>query len=157
MSPYVERLNIIGNYDRIVEIGQAMNIDEHFSTGLYPDKAMAVIGGIKSFADFVGIPANLKVLGVKPEDFEIMAENAMKDACAVTNPRKARKRRSSKSIVRPTRATCKTHVRLQNTADFTRNQRRFGLWERIQIGSLAFRSMAQAQLGTNPHESILSI
>lgn len=91
LLPYVERFNIIGNYDRIVEIGRAMNIDEHFSTGLYPDKAMAVIGGIKSFADFVGIPANLKVLGVKPEDFEVMAENAMKDACAVTNPRKAKK------------------------------------------------------------------
>ncbi len=91
LLPYVERFNIIGNYDRIVGIGQAMNMDEHFSTGLYPDKAMAVIGGIKRFADFVGIPANLKVLGVKPEDFEIMAENAMKDACAVTNPRKAKK------------------------------------------------------------------
>ena len=91
LLPYVERFNIIGNYDRIVEIGQAMNMDEHFSTGLYSDKAMAVIGGIKRFADFVGIPANLKVLGVKPEDFEIMAENAMKDACAVTNPRKAKK------------------------------------------------------------------
>ena len=29
--------------------------------------------------------------GVKPEDFEIMAEHAMQDACAATNPRKATK------------------------------------------------------------------
>ena len=28
-------------------------------------------------------------MGVKEEDFKIMAENAMKDACSFTNPRKA--------------------------------------------------------------------
>lgn len=91
LLPYVERFNIIGNYDRIVEIGAAMKMDSHFVTSGYADSAMAVVGGIKKFADFVGIPANLKVLGVKPEDFEVMAENAMKDACAITNPRKAKK------------------------------------------------------------------
>ena len=39
----------------------------------------------------VGIPQNLRSLGVKEEDFEIMAENAMKDVCQLTNPRKATK------------------------------------------------------------------
>ena len=34
----------------------------------------------------VGIPANLEVLGVKPEDYDVLATNAMKDACGVTNP-----------------------------------------------------------------------
>ena len=37
----------------------------------------------------VGIPKNLRELGVKEEDFGIMAENAMKDVCQLTNPRKA--------------------------------------------------------------------
>ena len=39
----------------------------------------------------MGIPSDLKQLGVKPEDFEVMAENAMKDVCCLTNPRKATK------------------------------------------------------------------
>jgi len=34
----------------------------------------------------VGIPPNLKVLGAKPEDFPTLATNAMKDACALSNP-----------------------------------------------------------------------
>ncbi len=91
LLPYVERFNIIGNYDRIVRIGQAMRIGEHSAYATYEDQAMNVIAGIKRFADYVGIPKNLKELGVKPEDFDIMAENAMKDACALTNPRKAKK------------------------------------------------------------------
>ena len=37
------------------------------------------------------ITTGLKSLGVDPADFEIMAENAMKDATAATNPRKATK------------------------------------------------------------------
>ncbi|QLL35111.1 hypothetical protein HG536_0H04870 [Torulaspora globosa] len=34
----------------------------------------------------LNIPRNLKDLGVKVEDFDILAENAMKDACGLTNP-----------------------------------------------------------------------
>ena len=34
----------------------------------------------------VDIPANLNTLGVKPEDYDILATNAMKDACGLTNP-----------------------------------------------------------------------
>ena len=39
----------------------------------------------------VGIPANLNVLGVKPEDYDILATNAMKDACGLTNPKQPSK------------------------------------------------------------------
>lgn len=34
----------------------------------------------------MNIPRNLKELGAKPEDFDILAENAMNDACHLTNP-----------------------------------------------------------------------
>ena len=47
--------------------------------------------GLKTFGRYLGIPQNLRSLGVDPADFEVMAENAMKDACAATNPRKATK------------------------------------------------------------------
>ena len=35
--------------------------------------------------------ADLRELGVREEDFAIMADNAMKDVCQLTNPRKATK------------------------------------------------------------------
>ena len=50
-----------------------------------------LVAFIRNLAKQVGIPANLRVLGVKPEDFEIMAEHAMQDACMATNPRIATK------------------------------------------------------------------
>ena len=34
----------------------------------------------------MGIPANLKELGADPKDFDTLASNAMKDACALSNP-----------------------------------------------------------------------
>ncbi|MCP5774842.1 L-threonine dehydrogenase, partial [Klebsiella pneumoniae] len=36
-----------------------------------------------------GIPSGLTELNVKEADLAIMAENAQKDACMLTNPRKA--------------------------------------------------------------------
>ena len=40
----------------------------------------------RSLSKEVGIPANLKVLGAKPADFPTLATNAMRDACAASNP-----------------------------------------------------------------------
>ena len=39
----------------------------------------------KKLSKDVDTPANLDVLGVKPEDCDILATNAMKDACGLTN------------------------------------------------------------------------
>ncbi|KAL2632220.1 hypothetical protein R1flu_016906 [Riccia fluitans] len=50
-----------------------------------------VLRDIRSLSKDVGIPRNLQELGVKPEDFELLAENTMKDACGFTNPRKPTK------------------------------------------------------------------
>ncbi|KAJ7527061.1 hypothetical protein O6H91_16G034200 [Diphasiastrum complanatum] len=54
------------------------------------DGALAVeevLASIRSLSKDVGIPKNLEILKVKPEDYELLAENAMKDACGFTNPR----------------------------------------------------------------------
>ncbi|KAJ7527053.1 hypothetical protein O6H91_16G034000 [Diphasiastrum complanatum] len=50
-----------------------------------------VLAEIRSLSKDVGIPKNLEVLKVKPEDYETLAENAMKDACGFTNPRQPTK------------------------------------------------------------------
>ncbi len=87
LLPYVEEFNLIGNVDRFGVIARTMNIN---TDGMSPFEAgEACVHGIRQFGLYLGIPKNLRALGVKPEDFEIMAENAMKDACALTNPRKA--------------------------------------------------------------------
>ena len=89
LLPYVEEFNLIGNLNRFRDLAEAMGEKvEGLSTG---DAAAKAIQAIRTISKQVGIPANLKVLGVKPEDFEVMAENAMKDVCCLTNPRKATK------------------------------------------------------------------
>ncbi len=50
------------------------------------ETAESAVKFIREFADKLGIPKNLKEMGVKEEDFELLAENAMKDVCHVTNP-----------------------------------------------------------------------
>ena len=89
LLPYVEEFNLIGNLNRFRDLAQAMGEQiDGLSTG---DAAAKAIQAIRTISRQVGIPANLKMLGVKPEDFGVMAENAMKDVCCLTNPRKATK------------------------------------------------------------------
>lgn len=61
--------------------------DPKLMVGMPPSLTAA----IRQLSSQVGIPENLRSLGVKEEDFEAMAENAMKDVCQLTNPRKATK------------------------------------------------------------------
>ena len=89
LLPYVEEFNLIGNLNRFRDLAEAMGEKiEGLSTG---DAAAKAIQAIRTISRQVGIPTDLKQLGVKPEDFGIMAENAMKDVCCLTNPRKATK------------------------------------------------------------------
>lgn len=89
LLPYVESFNLIGNLNRFRDIAEAMG---EKVAGLSTDEAaVKAIAAIRRLSRQVGIPADLKSLGVKPEDFAIMAENAKKDVCQLTNPRKATK------------------------------------------------------------------
>ena len=45
-----------------------------------------VLGRIAEMNAELGIPRNLAELGVDPADFEVLAANALKDACATNNP-----------------------------------------------------------------------
>ncbi len=85
LLPSVESYNLISNPKRFADIAVAMGENiEGLSVREAADKALAAIR--KLSAD-VGIPSGLAELGVKEEDLEIMAKNAMKDACGLTNPR----------------------------------------------------------------------
>ena len=87
LLPHVETFNIIGCPERFADIAAAMGENiEGLSVIEAADKAIAAI---KRLSAEVGIPVGLAELGVKEKDFEVMAQNAMKDLCQYTNPRKA--------------------------------------------------------------------
>lgn len=89
LLPFVEDFNLIGNLNRFRDIADAMG--ENIRGLSTNDAAQKAISAIRTLSQQVGIPNNLKELGVQPKDFEIMADNAMKDACMATNPRIATK------------------------------------------------------------------
>ncbi|MCT6517088.1 MULTISPECIES: L-threonine dehydrogenase [Enterobacterales] len=84
LLPHVQAYNIQAAAGRLKDIAQAMGVD--VSAMSDEQGAKACIEEIRKLAKDVGIPAGLKELGVKEEDFKTLAENALKDACAITNP-----------------------------------------------------------------------
>lgn len=87
LLPVVCEFNLIGNTERFKDIAVAMGVSvKDLST---VDAAKAGIAAIKELSKSVGIPTGLTELGVKEEDFEVMATNAKMDACQLTNPRLA--------------------------------------------------------------------
>ena len=86
LLPHVERFNLIAKMSRFADIARALgeNVD-----GLsVRDAAEKALDSIRALSADVGIPKGLKELGVKEADLKIMAENAQKDACGLTNPRR---------------------------------------------------------------------
>jgi len=85
LLPHVQRFNMIAKMDRFVDIAVAMGEKVgNLSVRAAAEKALEAI---QTLSADVGIPSGLDELGVKEEDLKIMAENAQKDACGLTNPR----------------------------------------------------------------------
>jgi alcohol dehydrogenase len=87
LLPVVSQYNLLSKAERFKDIAVAMGekVD-----GLSTVAAGQVaIDAIKRLAVSVNIPTGLAQLGVKEEDFEVMATNAKLDACQFTNPRLA--------------------------------------------------------------------
>ncbi|WP_407895616.1 iron-containing alcohol dehydrogenase [Lacticaseibacillus sp. N501-2] len=89
LLPIVEEFNIIACPERFRDLAVAMG--ENVEGLSVRDAAELAIKAMRQMAQDVGIPASIKALGAKPEDFELMAENALKDGNAFSNPRKATK------------------------------------------------------------------
>lgn len=88
LLPHVSRFNLIGNVERFVDIAEAMG--ENVQGLSARDAAEKALSSISTLSKDVNIPSGLTELGVKEEDLKLMAGNAMKDACSLTNPRLAK-------------------------------------------------------------------
>lgn len=84
LLPYVEEENAKYVPEKFRAIAKAIGLQVEGKT----DKECAdfVIESIKELSKEVGIPAKLSELGVDEVDLDLLAENAMKDACAPGNP-----------------------------------------------------------------------
>lgn len=84
LLPHVQRFNSRVAAVRLTEVAAALGEEVQ---GLSPEQgADRCIAAIERLARQVGIPAGLRDLKVKEEDFAELASNAMKDACGLTNP-----------------------------------------------------------------------
>jgi alcohol dehydrogenase len=89
LLPHVENYNLIAKLDRFADIAIAMG--ENIEGLSLREAADCALEAIRTLSVDVGIPSGLAELGVKEEDLEVMAENAMNDACGITNPRTPKK------------------------------------------------------------------
>ena len=80
LLPHVEQFNYRVAKQRLDEVGAILGANNADLAGLN------VIDAIKKLADIVAIPKSLQELGVKQSDFAVLADNAMKDVCGLTNP-----------------------------------------------------------------------
>ena len=89
LLPYAEEYNLIADPERFAELARIMGENtDGLSTR---DAAELSIKAMKQLSEDVGIPHSIKDIGAKPEDFDLMAENALKDGNAFSNPRKGTK------------------------------------------------------------------
>jgi 1,3-propanediol dehydrogenase len=85
LMPTVEKWNIISNPERFSDIAELLG--ENITGLSVMEAADKSIEAMIRISEDVGIPTNIKSLGALPEDFDKMAENALKDGNAFSNPR----------------------------------------------------------------------
>jgi alcohol dehydrogenase len=87
LLPEVCEFNKIACPQRFADIAVALGESIQGLSAI--NAADVAIAAIRKLSADVGIPANLAKLGVMEKDFEVMGNNAKKDACQLTNPRLA--------------------------------------------------------------------
>ncbi|MBP1889484.1 1,3-propanediol dehydrogenase [Clostridium moniliforme] len=86
LLPHVEKYNLISNPQKFADIAEFMG--ENIEGLSVMDAAQKAIDAMFRLSADIGIPARLRDMGIKEEDFEYMAEMALKDGNAFSNPRK---------------------------------------------------------------------
>ncbi|MEN5093370.1 L-threonine dehydrogenase [Pseudomonas protegens] len=90
LLPHVQSFNASVCAERLTDVAHALGADIR---GFSPEEgAQAAIAAIRVLARDVEIPAGLRELGAKLQDIPVLAANALKDACGLTNPRPAEQR-----------------------------------------------------------------
>ncbi|MEH6350553.1 L-threonine dehydrogenase [Pseudomonas sp. 3JA] len=90
LLPHVQSFNASVCAVRLTDVAHAMGAD---TRGFSPEEgARDAIAAIRKLALDVDIPAGLRDLGVRLNDVPVLAANALKDACGLTNPRAADQR-----------------------------------------------------------------
>ncbi|MFK0521371.1 iron-containing alcohol dehydrogenase [Paenibacillus illinoisensis] len=84
LLPYVEEMNAKHVPGKFRHIAKAIGMDVKDKSD--EECSMYVIDAIRQLSREVGIPEKLSELGVTDPDLELLADNAMKDACAPGNP-----------------------------------------------------------------------
>ncbi|MBX9561561.1 L-threonine dehydrogenase [Aeromonas hydrophila] len=87
LLPHVQAYNAQVCAGRLKDVARHMGVDVSAMTD--EQGAAAAIAAIQQLARDVKIPTGLEQLGVKADDFNLLAENALKDACGFTNPKQA--------------------------------------------------------------------
>lgn len=87
LLPHVQRYNAQVCAERLKDIAHSMGVD--VSAMSAEQGASAAINAIEDLASKVGIPAGLAILGAKASDIAMLADNALKDVCGLTNPKQA--------------------------------------------------------------------
>ena len=87
LLPHVQRYNAQVSAKRLKDVATSMGVD----TSEMSDQqgTEAAIQAIETLARKVGIPEGLEILDVKVSDIPLLAENALKDVCGLTNPKQA--------------------------------------------------------------------
>jgi alcohol dehydrogenase len=87
LLPHVQRYNAQVCPERLKDIAHCMGVDVLAMSA--QEGANAAIEAIEKLSKIVGIPSGLTTLGVKEEDISLLADNALKDVCGLTNPKQA--------------------------------------------------------------------
>jgi alcohol dehydrogenase len=87
LLPHVQRYNAKVCPERLADVAKAMGVDT--SSMSAEEGAEAAISAIVELSQAVNIPSGLEALNVKADDFKLLADNALKDACGFTNPKQA--------------------------------------------------------------------
>jgi alcohol dehydrogenase len=77
LLPHVEAFNAPSCAARLADVAVALGAEA---------SADAALAAIRKLSADVGIPSGLAQLGVKEADLDTLANNALKDACGLTNP-----------------------------------------------------------------------
>ncbi|MCT4634528.1 MAG: L-threonine dehydrogenase [Firmicutes bacterium] len=85
LLPHVQRYNAQVAPARLADVAKAMG--ENIEGVSAEAGAELALKAIEKLSADIGIPAGLKELGAKAEDLATLADNALKDACGLTNPK----------------------------------------------------------------------